>query len=557
LRIENLGAEELLGSDEGASTPSGEGQASAEAERIAAILESISDGLLALDREWRFSYVNRSAEVLLCTGGKELIGREIRAVLPDFAAPEIAPKLEEVMAGREPVQFRAWFPSLQLWLALNVNPSRDGLSISLRDVTERYRTQHAERLLAEAGRILAESLDYEATLPRVARVLVSGLVDVCSIDLVENGRILPLVVVTKDAEKEEAIGALRRLRRQRRVPLEPVGELRAGKPFYLPEVTEGALCAVIPNPEERRLVMGMELASLMLVPLVARGRLLGVLTVSTARGSRRLDPADLALVEELARRVAFVIDNAQLYEAALAASRAKSDFLAVVSHELRTPLNAIAACADLLEAEVVGPLNERQREQIERIEANADRLAHLINAILTFSRTESEQEKVRVEIVELASLCHDAVAAIVPQATAKGLRIRAELPEKTLAVRTDPLVVQRILLNLLGNAVHFTDEGEILLRGSVEGEMLILEVQDTGIGIPAESLELIFEPFWQLEGGLTRRTGGTGLGLPIARRLIRLLGGDIVARSEVGQGSTFTVRLPNAVPMRMGETVAA
>jgi len=230
------------------------------------------------------------------------------------------------------------------------------------------------------------------------------------------------------------------------------------------------------------------------------------------------------------------------------ANRAKNDFLAVMSHELRTPLNAIIGYGSLLRDGIPDPATAAQRQQLERIGASAKHLLALIDEVLTLSRLELGRERITPARVGIASLCEEAAAMMEPEVSRKGLALTLQLPEPVYTMTTDAGKLRQALVNLIGNAVKFTDHGEIQVRawGEEMGQIIVFEVEDTGLGISAEHLPLIFDAFWQVDQAPTRRVGGTGLGLHVTRRLVRLLGGDVVARSVLGEGSCFTIRVPRA-----------
>ncbi|HEX8674993.1 MAG TPA: HAMP domain-containing sensor histidine kinase, partial [Longimicrobium sp.] len=227
-----------------------------------------------------------------------------------------------------------------------------------------------------------------------------------------------------------------------------------------------------------------------------------------------------------------------------AASRAKTDFLAVVSHELKTPLNAITGFADLLHDGDAGVMSDVQSRHVERIQAASRQLLQLIDELLSYTRMESGPEAPQLQPVDVNAALRYAAAEAQPAARAKGLTLRVEEGEELCMALTDPARLRRLLQTLFSNAVKFTESGEVRVEARREHSMLAIAITDTGIGIAQEHMERIWEPFWQVEHPLVRRAGGTGLGLSVARRLVELMGGDIEVQSEPGAGTTFTVRLP-------------
>jgi signal transduction histidine kinase len=240
------------------------------------------------------------------------------------------------------------------------------------------------------------------------------------------------------------------------------------------------------------------------------------------------------------------IQEQEWAEKAEAATRAQSDFLSMMSHELRTPLTGIVGYAEVLLGQMVGPINDKQRDGLQRINACAAQLIELIDAVLSFAQAEAKSVQVRPRLVDLVDVIREALTIIEPMAARKHLRLRVEIPEGSLPLETDARWVRQILLNLMGNAVKFTPEGEVGLEVREETDELVVAVRDTGIGISADDLERVFEPFVQSEAVMTRRFGGSGLGLPISRSLASVLGGSLTAESSPGEGSVFVLHLPRA-----------
>lgn len=235
-------------------------------------------------------------------------------------------------------------------------------------------------------------------------------------------------------------------------------------------------------------------------------------------------------------------------QAAEAASQAKSRFLAMISHELRTPLNAVLGLSALLSRQVVGPLNPKQVEYLNYIHGSGEHLLAIISDILDLSKVEAGQEHLRLTEVSLPELCHSCLAMIQPRAAEKGLTLAYRGGTDADTCLADERRLRQMLLNLLSNAVKFTPQGRVTLAVQRHDAQIEFKVEDTGIGIPADQLEQIFQPFTQLDRELNRQYDGAGLGLSLTRQLAQLHGGYLRVESVVGQGSQFFLRLPRHGP---------
>jgi signal transduction histidine kinase len=300
----------------------------------------------------------------------------------------------------------------------------------------------------------------------------------------------------------------------------------------------------------------------MAVPMIVGNRLMGVLDLQ-ADETDVFSEEDVRIQTALANQIAVALQNAMLYQEQLKTAeqlrefdRLKSEFLASMSHELRTPLNSIIGFADVLLEGIDGELNERMEEDVRLIRSSGDHLRSLIGDILDMSKIEAGMMDLRYEVIDLPALARELESFARSQMLTydKTLSFRVELSPEVKEVTADRTRLKQVLFNLISNAIKFTTEGEVRVEMARDDGLLEVAVVDTGIGIKADNLPIVFEQFRQLDGSLTRTAGGTGLGLPISRSLVELHGGEIYVESEVGEGTTFTFTLPVEGKKRRHET---
>jgi signal transduction histidine kinase/ABC-type amino acid transport substrate-binding protein len=303
-------------------------------------------------------------------------------------------------------------------------------------------------------------------------------------------------------------------------------------------------------------------------PLKVRNETIGVLCVFS-RTDDQPDARKLALVQDICGPVALAIENARLYEQVIrhteeleervtvrtaqlavameqaqAADRIKSAFLATMSHELRTPLNSIIGFTGIMLQGLTGPLNEEQLKQMTMVQGSARHLLALINDVLDISKIEAGQLELAITSFDLRSSIEKLVKLVSPLAEKKGIDLRLKIADDIRSATTDQRRLEQVILNLLNNAVKFTEKGQVRISCRMENDHYLLAVSDTGIGMRPEELPDLFQPFHQIDTGLTRKHEGSGLGLSICKKLVEMMGGAIQVESQWGQGSTFTVRFP-------------
>jgi signal transduction histidine kinase len=439
------------------------------------------------------------------------------------------------------------------------------------DITERREEERQRAFLAEAGRLLASSLDYYETLQTLARLAVPTVADWCAVDVLGDEGVQRLALVHPDPAREALAREI-----TRRWPEDPAANtgvpnvLRSGRSELYPEITDVMLERGIGDPEHLAMMKSVGLRSAMIVPMVARGGTLGAITFAAGESGRQFSSEDLQFAEQLASLAATAVDNARLYREAHsareeaerarsqaeAASRAKGDFLSSMSHEIRTPINAIIGYSDLLDLGIGGELSEQQRRHIERVRLSSQHLLSLVDSVLDLAKVEAGRLDVAREPHLLIGAIPPALALVAPQASLKGIQILEPTPDQArVSYVGDEDRVRQILVNLLSNAVKFTLRGgeiritcgtakkaEGPIAGTDEGLWAYVRVSDTGVGITPEEADVVFEPFEQALHSPAE--GGTGLGLTISRQLARLMGGDLTLQSTPGAGSTFTLWLP-------------
>jgi PAS domain S-box-containing protein len=517
------------------------------------VFEGVADGITVQEPSGRLVFANTAAAKLcgfataaelmatapadvvakfemLDEAGKPVVGEELpaRRVL---AGEESA---SAVLCVRERATQKTWWVQLRA-TGVPGDDGRPSLAINIwHDVTTEHEEEAHTRYLATATAALAQSLDQDEMLAALAQSLAPGLADRCSVYSLEGGVLRHVAAAHADHRKS----------------------------FTPDPAHAGGSWDVVRSGKSSVFNDGGE--EVLLVPLLARGGVLGVMALVYAQPGRRYAEKDVELAEELGRRAGTALENARLYqdaqeaaraaeEAALRAeelaraaedaSRAKDEFLATVSHELRTPLNAMLGWATLLKERASDAAIKKPLEVIHR---NAQAQVKIIDDILDVSRVITGKFRIDPRPADLVAIISDAIDVVRPSAEAKRIEILFK-PEADLCLLVaDPERLQQVIWNLLSNAIKFTDSGgriEVLLR--LVGSQVTCEVKDSGQGIDPMFLPFVFDRFRQADSSMSRRFGGLGLGLALVRHIVELHGGRVEAFSAGrGQGALFRIELP-------------
>jgi PAS domain S-box-containing protein len=437
------------------------------------------------------------------------------------------------------------------------------------EVTEQRRVVEVERVLAEAGSRLVSSLDYETTLRSVAQLVAATMADYCIVEVRDEDGARSVEIAHADAEQaahaRALLATLEAPEPDDAVTLTPTtladGAALDGaspsrwrdRPVLVPSLAEAASQhgpiddPAMPGGEHERLARALSAVSLICVPLLARERTIGALTLISAGSGRRYGPHDLSLAEAIAARAALAVDNARLYSEAQAAIRSRDEFLSIASHELRTPVTGIKGYAQLLlRAHERNRLEgSRLTRSLQAIDEATDRLTTLTRDLLDVSRMRLGQLPLRLQAIDLSEQVRHAAYRFNDRLSPSHeltVDIWAPIPP----IQGDADRLEQVLANLLENAIKYSpDGGPIRIELGRAGDEIVLAVRDEGIGLPGDAADAIFRPFGRAMNATQRNLPGMGLGLYICRNIVERHGGRIVARSSgEGYGTTIEITLP-------------
>jgi PAS domain S-box-containing protein len=420
------------------------------------------------------------------------------------------------------------------------------------DITERRRREQEQQFLAEASVMLSASIDYEATLATVAQLVVQHIADWCVVDVMdEHGRLSRLKVASADPGQAALRAVLEQMPPSRDLPHFVRSVSEGGRPVLVEHVTSEWLESFAQTPEHLQAIQATGVTSLLAVPLVMRGRPLGVLVFGSSTPSRVYGPRDLRLAEALADRAAVALEHARLYRAAVNATQLRDQVLGVVAHDLRNPLSAILLQASALTRRGPDPERRSQKPR-EAIRQAGLRMNRLIQDLVDIAVIEAGQLTITRARLSARDVIVEAVEMERPLASSCSLEIRVDVDPDVPDVCGDRDRLLLVFQNLIDNAIKFTKAGGGVTVGAAPSHHeVVFRVTDTGCGIAPESVPRVFDRFWQATSGGRH---GAGLGLPIAKGIVEAHGGRIWVDSMEGRGTTFSFTIPTASPAQDGRS---
>ena len=553
---------------------------------LAGIISLATDAIVSVDSGYRIILFNTGAERIFGYSAEEIHGQQLNVLIPEryrarhndhlvaFAASPVAARR---MGERNSIFGRRKngevFPAEAAISKVEVDGARYFTAV-LRDITaqveaeaererllahaERARTmaevaqaraQEAEqraRFLADASVVLDTALDYEQTLRSIARLVVPRLASFAIIDVIDEHDVMKrLDVVHKDDGKQELARGLRDIPLDWSRPHSAQHARETLRAHHVPEVTPEIIATWAQSEEHLAIWQALAPTSFIAVPMIARGRLLGMIGLALDERTQRYTTDDVRLADELARRVAIAVDNARLYAEAQRATHLRNEILGIVSHDLRNPLSVMAMCGARLAGE--HELDRATTGEIGRtIGQAAEWTQRLVADLLDIASIEAGKLSVQKRRHDPVIIAAKSAVAFEHVAAERGVELEVASPDSLPAVAVDEQRIIQVLSNMLGNALKFTNRGGTVTLEVAErtGEVLF-SVRDTGCGIRADQMPRVFDRFWQADQRASVR--GSGLGLSIAKGIIDAHGGRIWAESEIGAGSTFSFTVPVAV----------
>jgi len=542
------------------------------------IVSIAADAIISMDESHRITMFNNGAEKIFGYVQSEIIGQPLEMLLPQGVGERHSTAVRQFAVGKVDARHmgerREIFGRRKSGEVFRADASISKVTVGsrvvftavVRDVTERW-TQEQERaqlltaatgaradaererervaFLAHISEVLTASLDFTESLRTIARLIVPRVATVCIVDIVDDrGEVHRVDVVGGPSAAQNAADFLRGATLSRHRPYLTMRAMESGRSELIPRVTDEDLRDVAQDERHFDALRSLGLASLVCLPLVARGNTLGAIALGRDESLEPFTDADRQFCEDIARRAALSIDNARLYQRAQDAIRQRDVVLGIVSHDLRDPLSAIGMCVTGLEHGLQNNPADRA-ELLSAIRNSVDWAQGLIADLLDIASIESGKLSFEPRPIDPVIVIARAAHLFDPAAREKSVSLTATSPDELPAVMADERRTLQVLSNLVSNALkHTKPGGHIRVTAQPAEREVVFAVEDDGPGIPADEVPRLFDRFWHARRGTEQ--AGTGLGLAIAKGIVDAHGGSIWVETEVGSGSTFKFSLPQS-----------
>jgi PAS domain S-box-containing protein len=529
-------------------------QAEAISARLGRILDNSQDEIYIFDPDsLQFIQVNRGAFENLGYSEPELRKLTLPDIQPrntpdqllDLLSPLVKREREQISFETEHQRKDGSIYPVAVKLYYSGNETPPVVVAIVENIAERKQAEAALQFIANASSLLAGSLAYETTFQNLVELAIPYLADLCIIDTVENDQVIRRIAVAHiNLSKEVLVNRLQQITPDPERPHPAVKVIRTGQPEINEHVTDELLETIARDNEHFEILRSLGYGSHLVLPLVARDHTLGAISFISME-SRQHTTREIALAEELARRAATAIDNAQLYRAAQQALEIRDHFLSIAAHELKTPITALLGHAQLLQQRLLrtGQFEAREYRMLEVITEQALRLANMVEVLLDVGRLRTGALAMDTNTLDLSRLVQRVVGEIEPGLEHHALHLR--IPGQPILITGDEMRLEQVIQNLVQNAIKYSPHGgEIFVRlESIDGRVCI-SVADHGIGIPPQALADIFRQFYRADNVNQLNISGFGLGLYVVSEIVSMHNGTVDVESIEGKGSTFRVYLP-------------
>ncbi len=513
-------------------------------QRLLNMFESVTDGFVAFDNDWRYVYLNDTAAKMAGAKREELIGKSLSELYPEKMNTPIFNEYRRIMRDGTPTQYEYQSPFTNCWIRANLYPSTQGMTIFMTDITDLKKIQDNQLFLEQASRILGTTLEFKKTIKNIAKLIIPYLADYCRIVVAEDKEIKEIAVHCADPKNLQLVKKLYKSYKNLEGNTHGVGKLlESAKSEIMPTIPITLYENYKNNTELIETIKELGLRSYMGVPLKIGQKVVGAITFSSTSEDRIYSQSDLKLAEELARRVAYAVENSRLYNEAQLAISLRDEFISVASHELKTPVTSLKLYAQYLQRQFTRDNERRESAQyIKKMNKQIDKLIELITDLLNVSRLQAGKFELHKETFDFNELVLEVTESVQNTAPRHHIFVEGSAEKHVWGDRTR---IGLVLTNLMSNAINYSPYSEkIYFKYRQDAKNVFATVEDYGIGITKEHQKKIFSRFYRVNNSARDAFPGLGLGLYISNEIIQRHGGTLTVASEKGHGSSFSFQFP-------------